>query len=398
MNLKNTSHDNRSNCINLSLKEWTSFVVSWTFFLFSSVICSASATPTILRQETLPPFTREELEKRRNLALEESSAFIRKNAEKRNFLPELEKILQTGKSFRTISISYKIEMSTDNGKTWKPYSENRVMWDKVKNLSYFSSRRDISVKRENAKRDITGERIEEKTFGEGVLTSVDRHSYQLGSNKVIQKSSAKITQEPKWLSFPSGFLLNYTNIGGENSIFKNDSFSFHKPIITKTNYKGKAALKVENYIFHKEKPIKPGSLYDKVDWPIMVIFFDVETGRLLEITRIDINYNETKLTRGMEFQILVDEYFQSNGLYFPSILRYLPRVCDGVQVRFVVDKKTAKLNEILDEKSFIPSIPPQADVIDTIKGTRYIAPSIGNIGAEKQIRKELDELFKEAKK
>jgi hypothetical protein len=274
-----------------------------------------------------------------------------------------------------------VTSSFDHGKTWGKSEKVTIKLDRASGNAYFEHHGKMQ-----------DEEVTDKLFfAEGSVTKIQTRREMKKNNIPESYSSVTIQREKHVFNSVISTLMELMeyNLHSENiPIFKNGRLIYDAPVLSHIEYQGKKAMKIlstdkENY-----------------GWVHMSFIFETKTGNVLEkedftFMREHENLKKGKLVRECNSKITASDYFFCNGIPFPGILDHAYGKGNVIR-RLTVNKKTAKINEDMDRIHFTPVFPPNADVSDTIKGTYYRTPSVGNTAAEKVIAGNLDEIFKKA--
>ncbi|MDR2629117.1 MAG: hypothetical protein LBC30_03970 [Puniceicoccales bacterium] len=315
--------------------------------------------------------------------------------EKKNYSVDISRIIQGLVPFKTISLSYEIRESKDDGKTWSIHSRNKLCWDKESENMFFKSIRDAekhSKGSSSAFPNVTDR--EDEVFS-------DKYKQIYIYKSAGKRSTATISKhkEKKWIDPRANSLLNYGAYRDNMPLFINGKLTLPGASIEKIELNGKTVIRISESAseklkeFIKQVPNIPENSkflstfkITKKDDVRFIYLFDEKTGLLLQ--------REEWYAGERYDKVDVKGYWQHNGFFFPSDVTIV--LHDGILRRFIIDKDSLRINEIVDEKVFIPQIPAGCRVFDRIEGKQYVSPSIGNSEAEEQISRELDSLFKEA--
>lgn len=292
------------------------------------------------------------------------------------FQRELARAAQSQHAFRTLWLEGEFAISTDRGKTWEKPGKGIIIIDNTANNSYFEHHVKMS-----------GEEISEKVFlGENSLTTIQVRR-EMKDGKIPESySSVTIQRERNSLNPVIATLRKFSEYNRHSEkvpIFKNGKIIYEKPVLSQIEYQGRKAIKILSTNEQNQ------------GWIHKSFVFDSKTGNILERETFTFEKENGKLKRSCLDKITVSDYFLCNGIPFPSALTLTYEEGNEIR-RFIVNQKTARINEPVDKICFTPVFPPNSNVWDKTKGTYYRTPSVGNISAEKAIAKELDEIFKDA--
>jgi hypothetical protein len=180
----------------------------------------------------------------------------------------------------------------------------------------------------------------------------------------------------------AGLVHGTNSLTPQLPMFSENGIELYKPDIQRIRINGEDAIKfsARSVRMHEES--------------LEVLIFSEKSGVLLERA-----YTSTTNLPGKEKEVIstrrqMSDYFIDNGILFPGVITYSSDL--GDRTRITINKKTAKMNPIIDEAEFVPKIPGGANVRDEINGIRYTTPIVGNPEAMKTLEADLNAYFEDA--
>jgi hypothetical protein len=289
----------------------------------------------------------------------------------------ISRIEHVNAAFSTFSVSFEVEESRDNGVTWKKKSTDEVKLDTKKD-SFFHS---------NIEKDSEpGISVESKYFFQrDVSTYITKQKVvPRQGTETFSEVAALIVKGKQGVGQHIGNVIYYNNVSNNVVLIRNGKIIFQKSDISCEKRNGKDAVIISS---SEEK---------KENFGRIVFSFDKKNGQTLSRSAYVYRRTGGKLTEILLETVLMEDYFFSNGYVFPAKILY--KYSNGTCFRYLLNKATTKINEVIDAKEFLPKLPTGCHVTDRINNTTYITPSIGNSGAEEEIEKGLKKLFDESNK
>jgi hypothetical protein len=269
---------------------------------------------------------------------------------------------------------------------WKGIERCRLKFDKQESRLYWS-RQEFSPE--------SSRELDTVVFQENTLIKIKETK---GRDGEMLYSTANINKGEKW------------NDRMEAHSFFLEKIFYYNQAMPENNFYGSAALlkgfeenskfihyslqKVGNSMAVCVSPRPKGEINPSLVYEIFK--FDIKTGNLLERERVILEKTKDGVKERREPSASFSDYFYCNGVPFPGVLIFT--LSGGQSFKIEIDKKTARIEDVLDKHTFVPSFPPKTIVHDKIKGIQYETPAIGNAAAENAVVKELDALFEKGNK
>jgi hypothetical protein len=286
------------------------------------------------------------------------------------------RLQQANRPFSTLSVSYDVEESRDNGHRWELVEKVRLLWD-VENRKYH-------FVRDKMKPNKNETYAREYYCDEGKWTIVF-------AGRDVKSTSITITDAglvPFYFPFSycckfDSYLLNKF----DNSVLFSDVRN-----IGDMNVKGEDSdtITIVRLTESKKKGVYSEDAFT----------FQKATGLLAKKVTNVVNEKGVELSKLNEYAVPKGEYYNVNESFFPKciIFKQYDRASKSSMLVKFTFSKDIKINEKIPQHKFRPTLPIGSHVLNTFENRTYIVTEKTDLTEEEIMGKQLDELFERATK
>lgn len=283
------------------------------------------------------------------------------------FDESLKQLLRSRWQYKTLSVSYMVEGSIDEGKTWELWGHHFLNWD-IKNKKYYTS----VLPAEKSKDGFVETR---EFYGED-------GKWMVILGKVLAGGHGKIADK------------KITDV----SICEEMEIPFYYPVCFWYLDKHPLDLFDKNLIFEREspgiisvatrRPSNPGHLSQTV------FYFQEKTGLFLKQTYRVIDEKGKVVKIKYEISVPDGKYFSQNGLFFSEQIIIKNFDSNGKCNELIRSTfSDLEINKKISAEAFKPRLPLGTRVIDGFANDTYIVTEKSENAQEGVIVKKLNELF-----
>ena len=274
------------------------------------------------------------------------------------------------KKIKTLSTSYVIERTKDNGKTWQEVVRCILFWD-IENQKYYYSFLPIGKEKgENKFVEVREYYLED---GKWTLVLASQSLGKLAEKKIIGASVGEEMEQPF-----------------------NDHICYwfdDKTPLDLLNSKWDVSYETAGVIRLITKKPPNAKRYSQ-----KVFDFQKKTGLFLRKSEHILDEKGEKIKLLEEVSIPEGAYLNKNGIFFPKqiIIEAFDYVTDGTAKARVTFSGDLEINKVIPPERFKPKLPIGTGVSDSFAKKSYVVTEKSESAQEALIVKKLDELFEKA--
>jgi hypothetical protein len=283
------------------------------------------------------------------------------------FDESLKRLIRSRLQYDTLSVTYTIEGSGDEGKSWKSGGYFSLDWD-IKNQKYYFSE------------------ISDRADKDGFLESREFYGVDGKWTVILGKIPAKVGRQTAEKTIEDVIIC------------EEETIPFVFPMHFWYAEKRPLDFFDKSLTYRRESP---GiiSVTTQVDSWRTTLYFQEKTGFFIKKMLRTVNKAGDAFREINEFSVPAGEYFSQNGLFFPKQIIGKEYSSTGPHLPLVrCTFKTLEINKAMPPDRFKPRLPVGTVVYDGFAKKSYVVTEKSENAQEAAIVRKLDELFEKANK